>query len=317
MQTNLRQLMEQYCKRCSPALRDSESVKTFVVKLLDKLPEENYQGDYGPRVSVAMDEIIGANRGDKGKLVAFVTGFCKFVEREAQVVLEPRVFSAEVIDDPTERRLKMARFLHQPRSVDELVSHFFQSDRTIRKDLAAMEEGISFMGQRIQIRKTREGGKIRYQSTLHPVFLPLNLTEVYALTAGLLAIIPRGSPLYDIYQYLAEFIYGQLSDYGRDIIFNAAERERVCLPAPDAAISGSYRDERDLIEKRAWALAYMLKRFEICSVHYVEGGEEKVVCGRIRFNPIAGSSSLKVIRDESDITLDASQIIRISPLQYN
>ncbi len=84
------------------------------------------------------------------------------------------------------------------------------------------------------------------------------------------------------------------------------------IPAVESVKDGHYRDERDLIQKRAGALLYMLKRFEECRVRYVEDGEEKEVCGRIKFNHTDESNSFIILTGERSVTLSASQIIQIS-----
>ncbi len=315
MQIDYSLLLDKYLERCPPALKQSAAIRKFINKVNKKLLETKQQTDTKTQMCDAIDEIIGSNRRDKEKLVEFIAGFCKYIEQTERIKLEPRVLSAEVIDDPTERRLRMACFLHEPRTTEDIVAHFFQSDRTVRKDLAALEEGISFMGQHIQISKIREKRKVRYKSTLHPIFLPLNLTEVYALTTGLLTLIPRDNPLYDIYKYLAECIYGQLSIYGRKIIHNAADRADLYFPPVDTSKHASYRDERDLIQKREGALMYMLKRFEECDVSYVKDGEVVAVRGRLRFNITDGA--IDVLTGEDTITLSATKIIQINPVKYN
>lgn len=40
----------------------------------------------------------------------------QIIMREANLEIEPRALSAEIIDNPTERRLRIACYLHVPRS---------------------------------------------------------------------------------------------------------------------------------------------------------------------------------------------------------
>jgi len=52
-----------------------------------------------------------------------------------------RFLNAEIIDDPTERRLRIACFLHKPKSNAQIIEHFYINDKTVRTDLKALEEG--------------------------------------------------------------------------------------------------------------------------------------------------------------------------------
>ena len=83
-----------------------------------------------------------------------------------------------------------------------------------------LSKGIKFLNQEIKIKCEEENKKLFYSSTVHPVFLPLNMTEVYALTVGLKkAFQKKEKPLWDtIFNNIAEWIYSQLTDYGKEII---------------------------------------------------------------------------------------------------
>lgn len=310
----LEQLLQAYLRNCPPAIKGSAAIRAFTENLLNQVKGAKTKDQLVMQISDKIDKIISSTKGDKVPLVQFVAGFCSFTEREVKLVIEPRVLSAEVIDDTTERRLRVACFLHEPKSREEIIARFFQSERTIRDDLKALREGFTFMGHWIQIEEVREKGKIWYVSTMHPVFLPLNLTEVYALTAGLLAALPAESPMYEMYQYLAESIYSQLSDYGKSVIARSAEKSGVSMPL-DVASRRGYCDERILIRRREGALMYMFKRGEDCVVTYVEDGENKEVQGRIKPSG-SGVNKITVVSDDASYELEYANVIKIEPLQY-
>jgi len=315
MDLSFRALMERYLQRCQPDVKNP-SIQKFIGKLDEQIGQVQTRKELSEKISYAIDHVLISYRRDKGKLVRFISGFRRFLQQKENIIIEASVFSAEIIDDPAERRIRIACFLHEPKEMKEIVSHFFASDRTIRKDLAALRDGITFMGQKIQIEKVREGRKIRYKSTLHPVFLPLNLTEVYVLTVGLLNAIPASHPFYIHYQYLANFIYSQLSDYGKQIISNAAEAQDTAYLFPDDfKIVRGYRDELTLIERREGALAYMLKRMEECDITYVENGNNKKIRGRIR---ISGRNAeyIAVKTKNKTVEIEYAKIISIVPVEY-
>ena len=284
MEVSFRDLMDRYLKKCGPEIRSDTSIQKFIDKLDKQIGQVKTMEEFAEKLSYAIDHILISYRRNKGKLVDFIKEFRCYLQQEENITIEGSVFLAEIIDDPSERRIRIASFLHEPKEMKEIVSHFFASDRTIRKDLAALRDGITFMGQKIQIEKVREGRKIRYKSTLHPIFLPLNLTEVYVLTVGLLNAVPRNHPYYKLYEYLAKYIFSQLSDYGKKIIYDATAAEDTDYMFSSAfKISGGYLDEPTLIRRREGALAYMMKRREECDITYVENGNNKKIRGKIWF----------------------------------
>lgn len=145
--------------------------------------------------------------------------------------------------DKLNNKLKLLKFLHEPKTRDECIEELFgeldendkkAKDRLIRNymnegDIKIDNVTIPF---NIRIKRdTRESysdgvlSDDRYgdnreenKSSVHPVILPLNLTEVYMLTNGLLDTIGRNHPLYQSYKELASKIYSQISPYGQRII---------------------------------------------------------------------------------------------------
>ena len=316
MEVSFRDLMDRYLKKCGPEIRSDTSIQKFIDKLDKQIGQVKTMEEFAEKLSYAIDHILISYRRNKGKLVDFIKEFRCYLQQEENITIEGSVFLAEIIDDPSERRIRIASFLHEPKEMKEIVSHFFASDRTIRKDLAALRDGITFMGQKIQIEKVREGRKIRYKSTLHPIFLPLNLTEVYVLTVGLLNAVPRNHPYYKLYEYLAKYIFSQLSDYGKKIIYDATAAEDTDYMFSSAfKISGGYRDEPTLIRRREGALAYMMKRREECDITYIENGSNKKICGRIRFSS-KNASVIEVKTNTGVKEIEYAKIVRIVPVEY-
>jgi len=72
--------------------------------------------------------------------------------------------------------------------------------------LLDLEEGIHVLGSEIEIKKTSERRKVYYKSTVHPIFLPLNLTEVYAMTTYLDQTLNKADPNAKIVLQISERI---------------------------------------------------------------------------------------------------------------
>ncbi len=144
--------------------------------------------------------------------------------------------------DKLNRKIQMIKFLHEPKTKSDCVFKLFgQSEadnesleRTIRNyiregDIEIDNVIIPFRFKKIKKTRTsfsdgqesKDGygeNKEELKSSVHPVILPLNLTEVYMLTNGLLDILGTHHPQYEAYKEIASKIYSQLSDYGKRTI---------------------------------------------------------------------------------------------------
>jgi hypothetical protein len=121
-----------------------------------------------------------------------------------------------------ERRVEIVRWLQgNPSRTGEIASHFGRDgvpldERTIRSDLKALREGVDVFGTRIRIdSKPRYGHQAGQQheftSTVHPVMLALNLSELLAL----LSLLEQASEgvAGEVYQHLFDCVYAQLTGY--------------------------------------------------------------------------------------------------------
>lgn len=135
-------------------------------------------------------------------------------------------------------KIKLLKFLHDPKDRQQCVDLFndknnqpTMTERTIRNyinegDIEIDNVIIPFQIQRIEHSQNQFSDSENtftgygenqepYRSTVHPVILPLNLTEIYMLTNGLLDIIGTNHPQYDTYKDISSKIYLQLSDYAK------------------------------------------------------------------------------------------------------
>lgn len=89
---------------------------------------------------------------------------------------------------------------------------------SVIKRLKELQDGYRLADMSIQISPER-GGKL--QSTVHPILLPLNLSEVFVLLSALREQtrgLNREGPHWAILHDLAEKVYFQLTDYARNRI---------------------------------------------------------------------------------------------------
>ena len=85
---------------------------------------------------------------------------------------------------------------------------------------------------------------------MHPIFLPLNLTEVYAMTVYLERTIPYSDPNAELIRSISDRIKGQLSDYAFDKLFPGEVRK---------SNNNSYKNDEELAKTREGIQGYLMK----------------------------------------------------------
>ena len=115
------------------------------------------------------------------------------------------------------RRLELLKELQgRKMRTPEIAEMFDVDERTIREDLKALKTGMTHLGVRITLDSKSQGGREHsFKSTVHPVFLALNLTEVLALL-NLLEDASDRELTGTIYNRLYRAVYFQLTQYAKD-----------------------------------------------------------------------------------------------------
>ncbi|MGH4121854.1 MAG: hypothetical protein ACREV6_02790 [Clostridium sp.] len=161
---------------------------------------------------------------EKNIPIAIYKSFVNFLREKygVNILLEfPPLFESSF-----DRQMFIVKALHEKGvGVTKLEEKLWISDRTIEEDLHVLreQEGISFLGQRVKINGIqRKNGVIEFKSTVHPVFLALNLTQVVVMLEGLKNMMKEEA--YKGYAFrLAVSIWKELSDYGRRRISEVSE----------------------------------------------------------------------------------------------
>lgn len=206
--------------------------------------------------TIELDDVICALKTGKESTRNIVVEFYKFINLPPS---DSVLFEKKFYDYPFERQLEIAKFLHTPKSIEEIEEKFCIDPRTRQADLKALEEGISVLGSTIKIKKVKKGRRFYYKTTLHPVFLPLNLTEVYAMTKYLDNTIKDNDPNAAIIRNISNRIKAQLSDYAYSKVFPDQERENWI---------NSYVNDESLAHQREGIRCYLMKSGQSCRFIY-------------------------------------------------
>ena len=155
------------------------------------------------------------------------------------------------MEDKKERQIDILKQLHaKPMTKDELKDIYYISSKTLKTDLNKLENGTEFLGQDIKINLeiNNRDRTIGYKSTVHPVFLALNMMEAYALTAGLKKA-GIGTAYEDVFNDLADSIYFQLSNYGQKLINQSMRHKGDSREIRFNKRQPRFRDEREMFKK--------------------------------------------------------------------
>ena len=233
-----------------------------------------------------IDDYIIASKSRKETLRRIAVAFYAYL-RKSGMEIQSELDGIHFYDYPFERQLEIAKFLHEPHTNEEIMERFTIGDeRTLREDLEALRDGIEVMGTTIQITEEKKGRRKYYKSTLHPIFLPLNLTEAYALTVYMPRVISRGNPNSQIICDIGGRVKAQLSDYALKRLFPGEDK---LLEVPTEL---RYINDEQLARSRKGILMYLMKSNEPCS--FIINGEIRK--GRVHYD----SDKYSVICDDKE-----------------
>lgn len=180
--------------------------------------------------------------------------------------------------DTVDRQLEIAKFLHTKPTKDKIIDEFRISDKTLKNDLDTLKNGLVLQKNCIKLNFDYKDGYLNCSSTVHPVFLPLNLTEVYALVRTLPILLETSNIDKERYEFILNIIERvkcQLSDYALNIIFddNKDEIERI----RKINLNQTFVEEKQLEVEEKSKYIYYLKHHIKCKFE-IEG---KVVLGYV------------------------------------
>lgn len=254
-------------------VNNAERLKANLIETVDTL------GD-----SCKLDDYVCSLRNGRESTRVIIVKFYDYLKNSG-IMIDSVLYEKCFYDYPFERQLEIAKFLHTPHSTKEIQDRFDIEARTVRKDLQELEEGITVLGATIRIEKEKKGRSYFYKSTLHPVFLPLNLTEVYALTVFLDRVVNSCDINANIIRDLTERIKLQLSDYAYERLFPNSEKPK---------ITNQYLNDEELARQRDGIYMYLMKSGQRCRFNWK--GKEYI--GRICW-----------IDDRYGITLDNGEVL--------
>lgn len=323
-QMTLKQLIQDYVHQLPKRLR--EQGKNRILKMLInyftqiEYLNSNIQAilkDFNKFLQDSSNYIQTYTR-DKNKVNKVIKEFITFICSKYDIKIDiDTYFPTLNFKEKPIRMIELLKYLQEkPKTRPEIAAHFDISETQLSDDLGELQDGsYSFLGYKMKIDLNR--GDNTYNSTIHPVFLPLNLSEVYALTIGLKQA-GKGTVYKDIFNYISDSIYDQLSAYGKRRILDKAKELDLYF---NDTVQKTYRYEPDepdkyLKQKRSQMLAYYLKSGALCKVEYDADEGIKTAIGRVDYakDPQEGYSinRITVANDEKEeIEINVKKVMTI------
>ena len=119
---------------------------------------------------------------------------------------------------------------------EKIAESFGMSRNAMDKHLQDLQNGTQIFGSKVKVNLRYK--KNTYDSTIHPVFMALNLSEAYFLTTAL-PLLAKDSVYQDVAEIIAADVYRQLTPYAKSIIDPHMKQLNVHYPP----VNGAYRVE--------------------------------------------------------------------------
>ena len=170
---------------------------------------------------------VCSRRSKKETVRKIIVDFLDYLGEKQKTDFNTTLKNKKFYDYPFERQLEIAKYLHTPHTAKEIEEKFDINKETRKNDIQALRAGIEILGATVKIEEERKGRKIFYRTSMNPVFLPLNLTEVYALTVYMPQLLGVEDPNDRIIDSLSKRIKAQLSDYAFEKLFPGEKRRNI------------------------------------------------------------------------------------------
>lgn len=205
---------------------------------------------------------------------------------------------------PLERRIEIVKLLQGTElRTGDLANHFgVAEERTIRADLEALRNGLDVFGTIIQIESKHYDGNPRqyYKSTVHPIMLALNLSELFAL----LKLLENSEDYLcsDIYRHIFDCVYSQMTPYAEVHIAGKLKRRY-----KKADVIRNMPEEEAFRKNRDYQLIYWQKSGRSIEITYLKDG--KPVTANARLKDLQGKKIEAMFDDGTSLWLDYGDVL--------
>lgn len=199
--------------------------KDFIFLNQDLIPEMKLSDpELLESIRIAIKSSLKMYPKDKKTAIAIYKDFLEFIEKNYGLMISI-IFPEWLPSNSLERQLHIVKLLHDTEiKVSQIQEQLYVSQKTIENDLKKLagedEDPLEVMGQRLTVDFDRRSR--HFPSTVHPLFLTFNLTQVITTLEGLKKM--EEDAAHKNYAInAAKTIWAQLSDYAKRRIFTVSE----------------------------------------------------------------------------------------------
>ncbi|MFZ3102679.1 MAG: hypothetical protein WA113_10885 [Desulfitobacteriaceae bacterium] len=222
-----------------------------------------------------------------------------------------------------ERQLHIVKLLHDPKiEVSTIQGMLYVGEKTIESDLKKLqgkdEDPLEVLGQKLVIdfdRKSRH-----FPSTVHPLFLTFNLTQVITTLEGLKKM-SEDSAHKNYALNAARTIWAQLSDYATRRIFTVSEGLGLDVRWYQSLESGEknlfYSEPMCSTSVGCESVLYCYKNSKPCLIEYLEEDERTVYYKNclIKIHDYH-NNTLIIEMNGKELQLDIDRVLKAAPTEH-
>lgn len=245
---------------------------------------------------------------DKAKLSERLELFLDYLEKKYKFTYNKRAFENFKIKEKNERLLLMLKYLHSgDKSRADIAEEFGISERAVSDYINKLQDGFEFLGTQMSIQGLDRGTN-KYRSLIHPTFLALNSSEIYALTVGL-KLLSKDTVFEESLGRIADLVYEQLSETSKEMI-DVHKDNTVHFKADEMKFINSMK----LGQMQDSPYSYFLKEAIECIVSYRDNEKVEYHKGILKLaQPSEGNIYDKVVifNGDESIVLEMDKIMKI------
>ena len=218
-------------KKIEGAYKDNqakEALNNLMKSFLVRYGAYNTDSIEPDAVAGAVEDTVRAYTSDKDKAIFIFKNFIGYLLKKYKIAIEID-FPPIPVMNVYERLMYMAKYLQSPKHrLADLEDILWLSERSIRQDYSLLkgsgDSAVQILGKTFSIPDIEsKKGQISMPSTVHPLFLTGNLTQIIVVLKGLKLM--SENPVYKDYAMtMAAAIWDQLSKYAKDRILFVTEQ---------------------------------------------------------------------------------------------
>lgn len=168
---------------------------------------------------VDLEELLRSSKTKKEKKRDLILMFYDYLKEKTGKEIESDLKSKIIIDDSLERKIAIIQYMQaNPIDIEKISDLFMISTKSMGRILNELEEGVDILGTKVKIKMDRKGWNRYSVISHHPVFLNLTMSEVVALTVGLVDAAKDNDLYAPLFKKIARDVYANLTDYGKGCI---------------------------------------------------------------------------------------------------